>query len=285
MTWTPTATARLTPTTRSTRRSIPPRPAPPICSTSASRCRTITSPTTSVFRRISKSTKRSASWHAPRGDRSPARHATAPPQMPADHPLSHRGKGDSMSRTAIHPIVRALGEDRSVPALLHGEKTRVLWSRRSGFKIRSLTLYPSGEAAPLSALVRTHVARSWRDALSRAPVIEAPHTVEAADCVAPPSRERVSCRQCGKTFCGGSVVSVKPHGGRPAWSTAFGCFYVPRLMYCDHCDHIQCWDQACDAEGILEDAVISARPDFITRHKDVAWHLRTWPQLRGVQQS
>lgn len=118
------------------------------------------------------------------------------------------------------------------------------------------------------------------------PRATAPRTVEPPDCQAQPSAERVSCRQCGKTFTGGSVVTLMPGRGQtPGWSARLRHHFVVRLLYCDHCDHIQSWDQACDARGNVEDAVISARPIFIKRRADIDWHLSTYPQLQGVNQS
>lgn len=104
-------------------------------------------------------------------------------------------------------------------------------------------------------------------------------TVERSECVAAPSAQRVECPECGKTFCGGSVVKEPPHD----WSREHGCYLANRTLYCDHCHHLVKWIQATDDMGFNAGAAVG-EPTITRDRRIIDQFLRDHPQAAGVMQ-
>lgn len=118
-------------------------------------------------------------------------------------------------------------------------------------------------------------------------------TVDAVECVARPSAERIECR-CGKCFAGGAVVSryigIHPYED---------CYFAQRQLYCDHCNHIITWLERIEPRSI-EDVLIKSvtstptiadfrftgamlsGPGYITQRKVIQRFLSNHPEARGV---
>jgi hypothetical protein len=130
-----------------------------------------------------------------------------------------------------------------------------------------------------------HSARSTQHAaLRRVPL----DTVPFADHKQPrPSIERVQCARCEKTFLGTAVVtgpvedniSIGPRGDE-----RHDGHLRHRRLYCDFCNHIQHWLQACDAQGIFfAPTIVLQGPGFVCDSKSIADFLKKHPEAAGVE--
>lgn len=97
-------------------------------------------------------------------------------------------------------------------------------------------------------------------------------TVEAIDCVAPPSYP--DCAECGKKIAQGQIVNDMPEFGPVGWA-------VVRRAYCDHCNHVQTWTEVSTAKGTPTGDVFG-KPEHDKNPRRVEQFLSSFPQARGV---
>lgn len=93
------------------------------------------------------------------------------------------------------------------------------------------------------------------------------------------SAERIECEHCGKTFAGGAVVN-----GPVVRCPITLAYSRSRKLYCDHCDLIQHWHQACDRDGAFLPTVVM-KPAFYRNATRINRFLRAHPEAAGVAQS
>lgn len=125
-------------------------------------------------------------------------------------------------------------------------------------------------------------------------------TVEPADCTAKPSKKRVECPTCSKSFSAGAIVT---HWEEMGWHEGEGCWIVRRTVFCDHCHHLIDWLESLDGfnaacicstrrctcgaaeqvtgTGSLSGVIISG-PGIRTGKREVARFLKKHPQAAGV---
>lgn len=101
-------------------------------------------------------------------------------------------------------------------------------------------------------------------------------TVTPVECVQRPSLDRTSCGKCGKTFAGGAIVSEAVEH-----EAELGGYCRERWIYCDHCDHIMCWREACSADGRVTGVPVSG-PGYIYDRRVIERRLRRHPEAAGV---
>ncbi|QNN22371.1 hypothetical protein HED60_08820 [Planctomycetales bacterium ZRK34] len=131
------------------------------------------------------------------------------------------------------------------------------------------------------------------------PLTHAPiETVEPVDCQAPPSDHLVSCGKCDKTYRQGGVVSE--YAGMHSYEE---CYFAVRRLYCDHCHHIQVWQERIDPV-VLEDVLVArakghavdisdfrftgivlSGPGYTTGRRAIEAFLTKHPEAAGVSQS
>lgn len=122
---------------------------------------------------------------------------------------------------------------------------------------------PQGEPAPVEQVP---------DALDSRRIAPL-ETVEHADCVQDPCAERVQCRDCEKVFAGGAVVNDPPQ-----WRAEMRTYVIQRHVHCDHCHHIQTWEETATASGTPTGVVLTspcyergaAVQRFLERHRQAA---------------
>jgi len=120
------------------------------------------------------------------------------------------------------------------------------------------------------------VALTHRLRMRRTPI----ETVAIGDCRQKPVSERIfECVTCGKSFLEGAVVN-----GPVEFDPAERLHFVHRKLFCDFCDHIQHWQQACDSSGHLR-AVLISDPGVIRDLAKIAQFLMEYPQAAGVEQA
>lgn len=108
--------------------------------------------------------------------------------------------------------------------------------------------------------------------------ITPPRTVEPCECQAKPSADRASCGVCDNTVAGGAIVNT-----HPVFDPVEGCMTMLRRFYCDHCDHVVNWTEACNADLRPQGFVISG-PGYIRGRARIERFLRENPQASGVTQ-
>lgn len=112
-------------------------------------------------------------------------------------------------------------------------------------------------------------------------------TIERADCVAKPSAERVECPGCTKVYGGGSIVTGKPEpddkGVSFCGAVRVYTWVVLRRTYCDHCDAIISWLEACDEYGVST-GVVHSGPRLNRDRRAIRAFLNAHPEAAGVHQ-
>ncbi len=101
-------------------------------------------------------------------------------------------------------------------------------------------------------------------------------TVDRLESTAPPSTERVWCPRCDK--CHAVAVDYE-YINNPAGVRT----YVNRVGYCDGCEMIYWWQQACNATGQPMGRFIKGSLVTNDKASSVEKVLRVYPQLRGIE--
>jgi len=132
----------------------------------------------------------------------------------------------------------------------------------------------------MAALSSQHSALSTRNFVPRRldPVADRDHAEMGGLRLA--TADRINCAICEKLFVGSVVITGEPEPAAPR----AGGYFIQCQIYCDHCNHVQTWLQACDADGSIHSGRPLSGPGFIKDPKSVARFLRAHPEASGVSQ-
>lgn len=99
-----------------------------------------------------------------------------------------------------------------------------------------------------------------------------------------PSNRTIPCAKCEKPVFESAVVTGPLQHDDLGAGGIENQWFRHRWLYCDHCNHIQHWLQAADADGNLFNSIYVG-PGFIRNQKNIDQMLAEHPEARGVEQT
>lgn len=112
-------------------------------------------------------------------------------------------------------------------------------------------------------------------------------TIPATECRQPATEERAECPQCQKTFLASAIANgaMTSTEDFPSIRTRHRGNMIHRYLYCDHCDVIYDWLQACTADGEPILGALLDGPGVIRNGPTINRLLLAHPQAAGVEQA